>query len=397
MMAISSAAPFPYTISRGPILIGSVTFVLLVPYVCALSIQTLIYIALLLFGIFITVCDAALLLENHLRNRLAEALNVIVMDDILRSIFDPELGWIACFISTFVGNATMYALPMTQDQRMRLVQSCLWTSEEQTRKFFTLPGGVKEVFPLAFREWLEGNLENETKPPTPIVSNHYRNKLNLVVEVEASETSDDETSERDHLVREFIHAEATCKGNSLPRGIEAFPEPKQRHRPQHETQSSLLPPAQIFESPVDAMTSIIQDLSINAMKKACSNLPNTILSAAGIAASTGCLLHLRASPRARRIISGVVEGTASLTLASVALGAISALIAKHCLESDQLPNPQRSSSSQLRFPLATALAKLLNKGATKQWKGAVAFIVLFLIGRVRNAQTQTIKRRQYVS
>lgn len=392
-MEISSAAPSPFTVSRGPVLIVSVTFVLSVPYICSLSIQTLIYIGLLGFGIFITVCDVARLLENHLRKRLAGALNVVIIDDILQSIFDPELGWIACFISTFVGNATMYALPMTQDQRMRMIQSCLWTNEEQTRKVFTVPGGVKEIFPLAFREWLEGPLEIEVKPPKSITRDNYQNKHNSVLEFEASETSDDEISERDLQERESINAEATYQGILPLREKGASPELQQRHRPHHASQSSLSPPTQIQESPVDAMMSILQDLSVKAIKKASRNVPNTILTAVGFAASTGCLLHLRASSRARRIIAGVVEGTASLTLACVALGAISALIAKHSLESGQLPSTRKSPFSHPRFRLATALANRLSNGATKQWKSAVAFIVLFLVSRVRNARTHTIRRR----
>jgi len=372
---------------RGPILIASATTTLLIPFLCAISTQTLICIGLLGLGLFITVRDVAFRLEGHARQQLARALDSVVVDDVLRSTFDPETGWIATLVSTLVGNASMYALPMTPEHRIRLVQACLWTSEAQTRSFFMEPGGVKEILPVSFRQWLDGPLEKEIKASPPIEKVTYHIHDNTDDGIEASEASDDETNDRYLSERVSSSEKDASQATSSPRGVANF---------LHPTLSKLPRETRIFQSSAQAMGSIIKDMTVHAIKKAAQNVPDSVLHTAGLAAAAGCLLHLRSSPRVRRIVSGAIEGTAVFTLASVAIGAIAALLAKHRLE---LTEPRtgvytgptsRSAppSNQPKSAVISAIVKIIGRGISENWKGSIAIIVMLLFGLAKDPRSR---------
>lgn len=383
-MVTSRAIPSAVAVSRGPILLAVAIGSLLLPYAFVLSTKTLVYIFVLGLGLFFTVRDASCLIERCVRQQLAQALNALVVDDVMRSIFDPEIGWFTGFVSTLLGNATIYTLPMTTEHRVRLIQSCLWTSEEQTRRFLTAPGGVKEVLPDSFRKWLDGK---ETERPAPIESVSFHEAS----ESEASQTSNDETDDHDVLEREDTSDILKANEGSSPRGFEAFLEPKVQNRKPRVLlgQSTQLPRSPTFESPIDAMGGILQEITLDTIKMIFRNVPDTSLQAVGIAATACCAWRVRSSPRARRIVAGAAEATFAATMASAAIGAIGTLLLKHYLHSKELRTciPGRTSIfTGLNEPgfLATLQARM-GKNISRHWKGTIAIIVLFLVGRMRKS------------
>ena len=57
----------------------------------------------------------------------------------------------------------MYTLPMTDAQRIQLVQSSLWTSDEQARNILFAPGGFRVMLPETLQLWLYPNVDIENE------------------------------------------------------------------------------------------------------------------------------------------------------------------------------------------------------------------------------------------
>ncbi len=170
----------PYVLLRGPLLITTVLTALSLPYLLELSIETLVCLALFVMGIIVTLFDVVFFAESSLRRRTAQFLDNLVLDNVLKSWFDPETGWMASIMAFWVGNATMYTLPTTDAQRIRLVQSSLWTSDEQARNILFAPGGFKVMLPETLQLWLYPNADVE-------------NECDECNVTEATETSEAET------------------------------------------------------------------------------------------------------------------------------------------------------------------------------------------------------------
>ena len=130
----------PLTIMRGPLIIFSVVSALLAPYLAQLSWQTLGLLALFVVGLTVTLVD----FSEQLKGVLRQKIDAFVLDDVLKAIFDPEIGLIAATAASFVGSSAMYGLASTEDQRVRLLQSGLWLRDpEVARRVLYQPGGIK--------------------------------------------------------------------------------------------------------------------------------------------------------------------------------------------------------------------------------------------------------------
>jgi hypothetical protein len=366
------------SLMRGPLIIISVTVFLLLPYLSLLSTETFVCLLLFGLGVLISLHDFRVLLESHLRENLVRVVDSIVLDDILRSIFDPETGWITIFVSAFVGKASMYALPMTQEHRIRLIQSALWTSEEQTKTLLTSPGGIRELFPRWFRNWLDQEEEREEDGEEK--SRQSRR------ECEHSQDDTEETAESDPLDQEIVVEQKTSE-TRLSRGIHVdvreAPHLLERAREPAGTLSTPTEAPPEFESPLSAIRGILKELAVDILKRTCLSMPDSVLGTIGIAATTGFALHLRSSPRARKIVAEAAEGTVCLSLAVAAMTAIVTLVAK------QQVSAQGTRSSGAACAVARncqLLLESIRRFVPKdcgQWKAALAIIVLFLVGRLR--------------
>jgi len=145
---------FPWFL-RGPLLLALVLVPTIVKYALQLSSLTLLSLTIASAGLVLCCYDFIILIKDKIRRNLSESLNLIILDDVLRNIYDPQVGLVACIISMVVGNASMYSFGFTQEQRLRLFQSCLWTSDEDTYKIFMTPGGIQQLLPGSIQEWLD--------------------------------------------------------------------------------------------------------------------------------------------------------------------------------------------------------------------------------------------------
>jgi hypothetical protein len=308
-----------------------------------------------------------------------------VLDDVLKSWFDPETGWFACWISFFIGNATMYSLPMTDEQRVRLVQSCLWTDEEQARSILTSPGGFQVMLPEKLQLWLNGDKVEEIQ----VSSNGNENECDRSNSTEETEPSEAETKATQDLDEECDEREAlrsdSKRGNAVKRrrGLETE---------KRTGSAAALPPPLFVQSPqvshhpqypLDAMGTILKEMVMDFIKRICTRIPESSVQGLAVAASAAFALQMYKSPRSRRLVINAVEGTTALTFASVAVGSIAALITKaRILE-------QSASSEQQSSFFRSILAKVHGAGSLRRVQGMIAVLVLWYVGRRRTDRIQS--------
>ena len=118
------------------------------------------------------------------------------------------------------------------------------------------------------------------------------------------------------------------------------------------------------------MSSILKEFATDFIKKSCSTIPDSTMQGLAVAASAAFALQMYKSPRSRRLVTGAVEGTAALTFASVAVGAIAALLTKSQVS---------SQSSFLRI----AIARLKQSSGVRRVQGMIFILVLWYVGRQR--------------
>ncbi len=325
----------PYVLLRGPLLITTVLTALSLPYLLELSIETLVCLALFVMGIIVTLFDVVFFAESSLRRRTAQFLDNLVLDNVLKSWFDPETGWMASIMAFWVGNATMYTLPTTDAQRIRLV-------------------------PETLQLWLYPNADVE-------------NECDECNVTEATETSEAETKlDNDDLdCDEHIRPLPTTNRVQHDASTQHVSHGLQSEREHTSAPSSV--PAHVSPSPslpqypLQVMSSILKEIATDFFRKSCCTIPESTMQGLAVAASAAFALQMCKSPRSRQMVTGAIEGTtAVLTFASVAVGAIAALITKSQVSQE---------SSFLRI--------IKQASGFRRVQGMIAILVFWYVGRQR--------------
>jgi multisubunit Na+/H+ antiporter MnhE subunit len=154
-----SASGIVYRLVRGPLIVTVVIISFFYPHLqsCLLGaadVTTLLRAFLALAGIHWFLHDLCKATQQVARTLLNNALNAIVLDNVLRGIYDPERGLLACLTGLFVGTSTMYGLRMKEQQRIKLVQSSLGMSVQEAHKVLMEPGGCKLLLSETIQLWL---------------------------------------------------------------------------------------------------------------------------------------------------------------------------------------------------------------------------------------------------
>ncbi|MGK3762048.1 MAG: hypothetical protein ACI8RD_014366, partial [Bacillariaceae sp.] len=148
---------------RGPIIVIGVIISLLFPYIqeyC--TVWVFMHITIANIGLLWIYHDLKIIIESNIRTILNFILNKIILDDILKAIYDPIDGIWACFVGTFVGASTMYGLNMNNEQKIELIQSSFSLHDRNEAHTVLLePGGCKELLPVEVQKWLSAAQNNE--------------------------------------------------------------------------------------------------------------------------------------------------------------------------------------------------------------------------------------------
>ena len=370
---------------RGPVLVAGVSLSMLIPIVTRWSWITIINLALLGFGIGVTVHDTMCSIQANLRRAVKGFLDGLVLDDILKSLFDPVEGLFAVMIGTIMGNASVYTLPFSTQERIKLFQTCLSTSEEETSTILTERGGIHGLLPSSVQEWLDSEEDNNNnnnnnhhdetgkgrKHPRKNTGEGWQPRGQMGLPMLNDPTGDipctgeDTASECD-----------TSEDGSASDDPEI--QPTTETEPDPTVQERSIPLANgptAIPTTADVLTSIFQARCKDMLQQASDAVPDSLI--AGLSAGAAILLaaQMHSSPRARRIARNTMEGTASLILSSTAGVGLALLATKH------------------RTRIAHVAKKVLSKDGydrlrqlsqSVQFRGSLAFFVLWYVGRRRN-------------
>jgi hypothetical protein len=265
----------------------------------------------------------------------------------------------------------MYALPMSNKQRVELMQSCLLTSPEETSEILLAPGGVRQLLPAPLQQWLEEDPKQRQLRIDKIEgSGEHR---------EDATTDSDTDSETEKAPAQKSRSMPSLSGEK----------PSVIHTSSSTNDASPLPPA----DPLMVMGKIVKELSLDGMQSMVKSIPDAWLQGASIAGTLALCLHLRSSPRARNVVGGVLEGTTAMGFAAVAVGGFSALLAKQGVarpvaspRSRGTAPPEMLPSGWKQFVLRHIKTIASRCKNSRQLQAAVAFIALYYFGRVRRRQ-----------
>lgn len=142
---------------RGPIIVLIVILSLILPQIQDYCTWNLfLHLIVGSIGVVWIVCDVWTIVESRIRSGLNFILRKIVVDDVLRAIFDPNDGFWACMIGTFIGASSMYGLNMDDEEKTELIQSSLYiTDKNEARGVLLEPGGCAVLLPNEVKNWLQ--------------------------------------------------------------------------------------------------------------------------------------------------------------------------------------------------------------------------------------------------
>ena len=275
---------------RGPLLVTFFAVNLLLPYLPPFSLGICVQLLALAVGSMLVLWDSANFLKEQLRRSLNRNLDLIVLDDFLRALFDPEIGLIASTIGCFVGNAAMYVLPMSNKQRTRLLQSCVFYGQsndpdthEMANRVLHTAGGCKFLLPESFQSWL-----NEEQYVSSTVNNNLTPSKSHLVGSEgsvdtglSSEDSDDDpvdgqgkfTTNRNNAVVISRSVSDICSEAVVTRTDEVNDE-----RP--------------TEDPLQVALSIFMELLKAKVRRIAKSIPDSSLETVGISSAIIVMTHL---------------------------------------------------------------------------------------------------------
>jgi hypothetical protein len=428
---------------RGPSLILAVLFLSILPYLQYLSILSIARGLILLVGFILFLHDAKLVLLDQLRSFARNALDNFVLDDFLRSIFDPETGLIATSMGMTIGNSVMYALPLTAEQRAQLVQSALYLKDhQQAATLLNESGGCRTLLPPAARDWLQqdnSKLLQRSAPEIclsllPPVAREWVHELNLPRSILAASgrckavpaaapewvqqqeqtkalTSPSGTTITTTLMADDgdeSHTSFELSDSKVDRQLfaelnlptagsrkveeEETEEPdtavnsndeRKGARPQ-ETQTPDAPPP----LPHEVMGSIVKDMVMQRGKQYLNALPTGSLQRTGLVAAAFLLIQFRYSRRARQTFWGVLQGSSTLCMSSILAGCIGAVTAKHCYGDRPAGQESLSEWSPLNMSVSTIQELLRRAGVMgHKWKEVLAILIVSYFGR-KHRQTR---------
>jgi len=362
---------------RGPLLFGTLVIAWVAPYVAAIPISVILQCFVFVFGLLLFCYDTLRFVESKSRMALRTLLNSMVLDDVLRAIHDPETGLIPCIVGSFVGASSMYALNMTDNQKTKLVQSSLWTTESQARTILLNPGGTISLLPESMQTWLkEGDQLGE---------NSKSNQLDQDYRDEGESDASDSVcpADRDE-VASLVFEESEVRARSLPSfdgENDSGPNISQEFKGDTEG-SNPGNPYTVPPDPLKVMLSIMGEMARDQLRPIVRSIPEAALETAGGIASLGLLMQLLLRRRSKTSVPGAL---CALGLSGVAGGALSVLLARHfALGNIRCSKTFKQTGSTIAKQVVARMKGSL--AANGRWKATIAMLVLVLIGRRKSGK-----------
>lgn len=335
----------PSQLLRGPAVLFVAASYLLFTLLLQTSKETQLCLLAIGLGTLLTVLDWAAqiqqsvhVFQRRLQKELDGRANAVVLDDVLRSIFAPDTGWIATICGTWIGTAGMYALPLDAEQRVRLFGSGLAEVDGtlDAREVLLRPGGLLRLLPDG---WRGGNSIGESdsvgeggkskSDQVPIAVASMERSVRWEDEPQPVGTMDDSMEEEE----DSATADATDEGSDSSASS--------AHPPLHlnaDTTRRSAPPTRIpgpsttrqqqQEDPATVAASVLSELLGKMLDRSLASVDQTTAQTVGMASALTLALQIRRSPRARSALWTMAQGAAALGLAGTAVGALAISEAK---------------------------------------------------------------------
>jgi hypothetical protein len=393
-------------LSRGPILIGAGISFLLFPFVAEfVSTKMIILLGIMMIG-FVWFChDLYRFLTRGLRFVVNHVLDSIVLDDLLRAIFDPETGLVACLVASFVGTSSMYALRMSPDQRTRLVKASLYMpDEDQAHTVLMEPGGYKFLLPEKVQDWLNsGELDSfnikfpndDQEPSMSFIQESCRqpditaaNSRSISVD-HGSEVSTSDCDITDFPEQEDDNFFLESPGETnLRKGVEpSFCDDEYLgrdtdHHPDHVEEEKKLPQRMASESdPMTEFVRILKDLATQRLRSHVRAMPVVAIENLGMASIAALAIQslLGRKSKATRLLGA----TSAVIFSSIATFSFGAIVSRHVI----LGTIHNKKTLQLacKDVAVRVWDKLKAEIRTRKTKTFVAMVVLCMIGRQKRS------------
>lgn len=352
---------------------------LTIPYVLQLSPRTLLHLSIVILSMMCFCWDVLKCAERQSRISLRKLLDNLVLDDILRMIYDPEDGVLACMVGGFMGASTMYGLRLCEEDKTRLVQATMEIDYPQAKSLLMAPGGCKAWLPEDMQQWLNHSSESQPLQSVKPIE-HYEQNSNIgqMDECEEEETSSNGSMPASPLASEPLKkspmdGDESIDHSTAPRGMPSYASSKghESSRPER--------PSRNPTDPMDEMVSILRRLVYAQAKPYIQSIPEGMLQTVGFSAIVtllGTNLHYRRLRQRKRQGYSTLGVAGNLLLAGVASGAISTVVAKRMiLQGDSFSTVCREMMTR---SWQSIKGKALNK---EQWRSYLAMVVLMVLGK----------------
>ena len=339
----------PTEILRGPLVLFVALSYLVFPVLLNTSKETQLGLLALGLGALLTALDwaahvhqSAVAFQRRLQRELHARANAVVLDDVLRSIFAPGTGWIATLLGCWVGTAGMYALPLDEEQRVRLFGSGLAEVDGalDAREVLLRPGGLLRLLPEG---WGGDSPKGSSKKNVgDDGEQNNNNHASVPIAVDASVDSLEMEKEDDSATADATEGSSDSSASSAPHA----------HRPLHHDVDAphrrSAPPTRVSQQQQDPATvaaSVLSELMGKMLDRSLASVDRGTVQTVGMASALTLALQLRRSPRARSAVWTMAQGAAALGLAGTAAGALALSEAKRRRERNVHDAAQPTTSS----------------------------------------------------
>uniref|UniRef100_A0A7S2XPG1 Uncharacterized protein n=1 Tax=Attheya septentrionalis TaxID=420275 RepID=A0A7S2XPG1_9STRA len=435
---------------RGPILFCGTLGWILYPFVTiaihalneAVTARAIVTVVALSLGLYWTLQDGVTFAKRSGRRFVRQVVQRVdeqqwVLDDILISIAEGWMNSVTTFSALFT--TTYAALPLQQDQRVRLVQSCFEEEQQHlVQEIFTRPSGILRIPELLHNDDPDSNVSSQQHALDHELLGAIDPRGRAVLETDLDWDNDDENGmifpgedDDDDTDESDVRTEDTTKSDHEHR--ENSPDTPVRDRtrnlpsrhatrgsgmqhstpfPRHGVRSGASPVPPTIKSPNEALASILKEkfqewaahYTSEKRNELLMLVPDSTWQGVALVSIVTLLVQLRMSGTARKTAWKALLGTTTVTLMGVATSSISALAAKHCImnyfssyannSSEEGPS-LRSRSGSIGTPRANQRTQLAKK-AFNVWKwlleiiknkqnikGAIAVFVLMYMRKQR--------------
>mmetsp|Transcript_10319 Transcript_10319/g.28481 ORF Transcript_10319/g.28481 Transcript_10319/m.28481 type:complete len:443 (-) Transcript_10319:2210-3538(-) len=427
---------------RGPLILAGVGAWIIVQLCLLLSWQTILATLLLGLGAVVTLYDSYGILLEEARTLLKHKIDSVALDDILRTVHHAESDFLAVWVGTIVGQLSMYGLPCSTEQRVRLLQSGLEISTEtEARNILMERGGWKWFLPDPVQNWIyqqpqlplllkEDGVATTTKnaeqaedaQQTPVKTSTSQTEYRLVYspdsdgdsqqsqESQPEDASDIFQSEKDRIrARQLFVGEVSSRIGVTPRKKgPSSAEPANHHEePTNRSVSSHQPLA----SPLNVFGSVLKEMVLDAIQPYISpvfSTQDTTLEVAGAISSVAFFGHFllargNRTQRSQHLFWKALSTATTTSLASAWLASMACLFVKYRRNYPHASLPQLVSSNRLAtlrkflaLPpefLKRLVRLLAEKARETKWQGAIAAMVMLYWGHRRRQQRHVTDSR----